>query len=167
MAKNTRKPRRRFNLRKVRIAGQVTIGNLGSGSVVKGSISQATVDSMRFISLNLAWTLEDFIAVDDGMEFGVAHSDYTAAEIEECLEAQGSMDIGDKIAQERANRLVRSLGVIDREVLFNDGKKLKTRLNWLMSEGDTLDAWIRNGSGTVWTTGSLLLAVGELWVTVA
>ncbi len=80
------------------------------------------------------------------------------------------MDIGNKIEQERANRLVRSIGIMggssdaDTSLNFNDGQKVRTKLNWLLSIGDTINLWVRNGSDTVYTTGTGLAVLGELWV---
>ncbi len=159
-------------MRKVRIAAGVAATALATGDVVVGAITSATTNTLRLISADLAYAWEDIQAqIDDGAEFGLAHSDYSAAEIEECLEAQASIDLGDKIAQEHANRLVRSIGKMPANtvaagsgVVFNDGNKKKTRLNWLLSIGDTLNLWIRNGSGVVWTTGSTIGAIGDLYV---
>ncbi len=127
---------------------------------------------MRFISLHASYSISNLAAViDDSFAFGVAHGDYSAAEIEECLEAGGAMDIGDKIAREQANRLVREIGTINGSaqsagegLTFNDGKPVKTKLNWLMGEGDPLQMWVRNNSATVYTTGSQLTIAGKLWV---
>ncbi len=162
-----------FRLRKVRITPAVAIGALASLAVVKSTGTSAAANTLRFISIDMSWSITDLAAnVDDAFQFGVAHSDYTAAEIEECLEATLSMDVGDKISQERANRLVREIGTISPTggtilgsgIAFNDGKPVKTRLNWLMAIGDTLDVWVRNGSGTVYTTGTILSGTGTLWV---
>ncbi len=137
-------------------------------------ITATATDPYRLLSVKLSYTWEDIAAsVDDGLEFGLAHSDYTAAEIEECLESQNSIDLGDKVAQEQANRLVRTVGRISGQtvstpdaggVQFNQGRPLKTKLNWKMSTGDTLALWIRNGSGTVWTIGGSVQAIGDFWV---
>ncbi len=128
---------------------------------------------MRVMSINLNWLISNLAAVaDGGFEFGVAHSDYSAAEIEESLEASGAIDVGDKVAQEQSNRLVRTIGTISPsgidtiggEVGFLGGRPVKTRLNWLLSIGDTLQAWVRNSTGTVYTTGSSLGWGGDMWV---
>ncbi len=107
---------------------------------------------------------------DDYCQFGVAHSDYTAAEIEEALEGTGGIDLGDKIGQERANRLVREIGAfantpqVSGGVGVNDGRPIKTRLNWKISIGDTLVLWARNASGVVFVTGSAIGATGNMWI---
>ncbi len=172
MAKKGRRTRRKFSLRRVRVAASVAIGALATLDVNTGLLTSAAADKLRFISLNASYAWSDFGALaDDTLEFGVAHSDYSAAEVEESLEAAGSIDLGDKVAQERANRLVRRIGIITSTSAgtlagrnFNDGVPVKTRLNWLMSAGDTLNIWFRNGSGTVYTTGSAITCIGDLWV---
>ncbi len=171
MARRPYPKRGAYGLRKVRVASAVAVGALAALDVTAGAITNAAADKIRFISLIAAWSWSDIsAALDDSMEFGVAHSDYSAAEIEEALEAGGSLDLGNKVEQERANRLVRSIGIMSNEgaaqggAQFNDGKPVKTRLNWLMSAGDTLSMWMRNGSGAVYTTGSTLVCSGALYV---
>ncbi len=165
--------RRRFNLRRVRLQAELAVGALAADDVVSGAITQAGVGTMRFMSIKANWSILDLgSSTDDNFQFGVAHSDYTAAEIEECLEAQGAIDVGDKVAQEQSNRLVRSIGVLTQSGLtaalggiqFNDGRPVKTKLNWLMSIGDTLVVWVRNGSANVYTTNALITTIGDLWV---
>ncbi len=164
---------RRYNLRKVRMAANVTIGALATLAVVKGGITAAASGTYRLMSIKCAYSISNLGAVvDDGFQFGVAHSDYSAAEIEECLEATASIDLGDKVAQEQANRLVRTIGTISpgggvaaaSGIPFADGRTVKTKLNWKMSIGDTLVGWVRNGSAVVYTTGATLTVQGDLWL---
>ncbi len=172
MAKRPYRKRRSFNLRRVRVQNELAIGALAADDVISGALTLAGVGTYRAMSIKCAWGLSDIpIGLDDNFQFGVAHSDYTAAEIEECLEAQESIDLGDKVAQERANRLVRLIGIMnpiivtaDTGAQFQNGRQVKTRLNWLMSIGDTLVVWVRNGSGTIWSTGTLITTIGDLWV---
>ncbi len=150
----------------------VALGALVTGDVLSGAASAAAANTLRIISLDMAWGIVDLGAgSDDGFTFGVAHSDYSAAEIEECLEATGSMDIGDKIEQERANRLVREIGTVSPQAAvagggatFNDGKRVKTRLNWVLAIGDSLSVWVRNASSANYTTGANIVGNGIMWV---
>lgn len=172
MGKHGRGRRRRsFNLRRVRVAGGTAAGALAAGDVTAAALTSAATDPYRLMSIKASYQILDLGAIpDDGYEFGLAHSDYTAAEIEECLESQGSIDLGNKVAQEQANRLVRTIGIISPQPVvsagayFNDGKPVATKLNWKMSSGDTLNLWVRNASQTVWTTGSIVAGIGNLWV---
>ncbi len=162
-----------FRLRKVAMTPALAVGALATLDVISGAGTSATTNTLRIISIEQAWSISDVGAsIDDNFQFGVAHSDYSAAEIEECLEATSSMDLGNKVENERANRLVRMIGTltwdgagaVDGGMKFNGGRPMKTRLNWLMSIGDTLNVWVRNGSGTVYTTGAILTGIGNLWV---
>ncbi len=172
MAKKGHGKNRRFTMRKVRINSSFLVGNLSSLDVGAGTITAAVADRLRVISANLSYSWSDIgAAVDDALTFGLAHSDYSAAEIEECLESNSSIDLGDKIAQEQANRLVRIVGTITNEsgaagggAKFNGGAPVKTKLNWKLAAGDQLGIWVRNASGTVYTTGSAIVAAGDLWV---
>ncbi len=165
--------RSRRTPRRVRLAAGISATALAAKDVVSGAITAVATETYRLLSVRLSYVWEDIAAVaDDGLEFGLAHSDYSAAEIEECLESQNSIDLGDKTAQEQSNRLVRSIGRISNYGTvvdgggsqFNDGRPLKTRLNWLMTTGKTLNMWIRNSSGTVWTIGSSVQAIGDIYI---
>ncbi len=166
-----RRRRRTFNLRRVRTTSSSAIGALASLDVLVGPIINTASNAYRVMSLNLTWGISDLGATaDDGQEFGVAHSDYSAAEVEECLEAAASIDIGDKVAIEQANRLVRVIGQMTGApgtgagLSYNEGLPVKTKLNWAIGIGDTLNVWVRNGSGTVYTTGATITATGDIWV---
>lgn len=173
MAKRRASSRRKFNLRMVRLNNRVAAGALASLDVTSGSIMDAATNPYRLVTLKASYSWTDIPNnVDGGFTFGVAHSDYTAAEIEECLEAQGAIDRSDKIAAEQSNRLVRQIGVIEsRDTnaasgtrVFNDGRQRKTKLNWYIGIGEDISIWIRNASNTAWTTGSNIQVAGEMWV---
>ncbi len=168
-----KKRSRRFNLRRVRINAKVAAGALATLDVAIGDITDAATDPYRLMSLKAAYSWVDIAAViDDGFDFGVSHGDYTAAEVEECLEAAAAIDRGDKISLEQSNRLVRQIGsiagsninVASSSQTFRTGMMVKTKLNWYMATGDKLKGWIRNQSGVVWTTGSSLGVAGEIWI---
>ncbi len=163
---------RKFNLRPIRVNSGLSIGALASADVISGAITNNATNNMRITSAHLSYSWADIqAAIDDAAAFGLAHGDYTAAEIEECLEAGGAMDKGDKIALEHSSRLVREIGqmtgphdTVGAGVSFADGRVVKTKLNWNLSIGEALQAWVRNNSGVVYTTGSTLAIAGKLWV---
>ncbi len=169
-----RKParRRKFNLRQVRVSSTVTIGALAAADVVAGAIGGTADSPVRIMSFKGTFSWIDIAAVNDGaMEFGLAHGDYTAAEIEECLEATTSMALGDMVAQERADRKVRVMGtiqgnpaVVNGESPANDGRPIKVKLNWLIPAGENISAWAKNSSGAVYIIGSSLSILGSFWV---
>ncbi len=158
-------------MRRVRLEAGNAIGALAAGDVISAAMTAVSANRYRVVSVIASYALTDLGAqIDDTQQFGIAHSDYTDAEIEECLEATAAIDIGDKVAQEKANRLVREIGTIVPGTIsaggagFNDGRPVKTRLNWMIGIGDTLRLYVRNGSGAVYTTGATLKAKGNLWV---
>ncbi len=168
-----RKPtkRRKFNLRRVRVSKAAAVGALAAADLIAVTLSGPYTNMTRIVSAKLMFSWIDKTLADGGMEFGLAHGDYSAAEIEECLEASTSPDIGDKIAQERANRMVRSLGTISGaqsvdlgEAAFNDGRPIHVKLNWLIPDDENLIVWMKNSSGTIYATGSSLSVLGDLWV---
>ncbi len=166
-----KRARRSFNLRRVRVAGGAAAGALAALDVTASAITASATDPYRLVTVDLTYQVIDLgAATDDGYEFGLAHSDYSATEIEECLEALSSIDLGNKVVQEQVNRLVRTIGVIAPKGIvggggiFNDGKPVKTKLNWRMSSGDILNLWVRNASQVVWTTGSVVTVLGNLWI---
>ncbi len=168
-----KRAKRSFNLRPVRVNSGMSIGALASADVISAAITNNATNNMRVVSAHLAYTWADIQAtIDDALAFGLAHGDYSAAEIEECLEAGGAMDKGDKIALEQSNRLVREVGqfsglsggVVGAGAAVNDGRPIKTKLNWNLSIGEALQVWVRNNSGVVYTTGSTLSTAGKLWV---
>ncbi len=173
MASKPKGRRRKFNLRKVTINTAVAAGALAAGDVIGGAVTASAVETYRLMSVDCSYNWSNIGAIiDDGATFGLAHGDYTDAEIEECLEATGSIDLGDKLAQEKTNRLVRSIGTISNSgalaaaggASFADGRRVKTKLNWEFQTGKTLTLWIRNASATVWTTASSVTMAGDIWI---
>ncbi len=139
--------------------------NLGTKNLVSGNLMPSSDSKYRLLSLRFTATWLNIVALaDGGAMFGVAHGDYSATEIEECIEATASINLGDKIANEKANRLVRVLGtfpstrssVADSEEVWNDGRMSKVKLNWVFPIGKSPVIWIYNQSETFWTTGSTL-----------
>ncbi len=119
------------------------------------------------VSATLTWIVSAGTAGEGPVTVGYAHSDYSITEIKECLEAFAAIDQGDKVAQERANRLVRTVGTVrfpGGAAALNDGKPIKTRLNWLINIGDSVNMFAFNEDIGVLTTGALLTASGDLWV---
>ncbi len=136
-----------------------------------------TVDDTTFItSLKASWSLEDFT---DGagigpIVVGVAHSDYTLAEIEEWIELTTGWSQADMVSKEISGRRIRRVGTfatdassgVDVSVL-NDGRPIRTKLNWSLSEGQGLSLWAYNsGSNAIATTVPRVHVEGKgnLWM---
>ncbi len=128
-------------------------------------LTGAADGAYRVRSIEASWRSQELTDADGPLVVGYAHSDYSVTEIKECIEASASISQGDKIAQERANRLVRVVGSLgdagDDEL--NDGLPVKTKLNWLIAIGDQVNAFVYN-DGITMTTGALVRINGHLWI---
>ncbi len=150
--------------KKLQIADVLTLGVLASGDVISEALPTVLTQDRRISSVDLLWGVRGLTAGEGPIDAGVAHSDYSAAEIEECLEATGSWSDTDKVAAEQANRLVCRIVTFSGEVaeeVANDGKPIKTKLNWRIPDGSTLQTWTRNRSGATLTTGGVVVLDGH------
>ncbi len=140
-----------------------------------GAVTNTVSDACRVSSIRAGYTLSDMTPVANAGPIAVyvAHSDYTAAEVEGFIEAASAWDLGDKIAKEVRSRLVRLIGVFDipsnatESSRLNEGRPIKTRLNWLLADGDGLKFIAYNmGVAALATTNPNLNVFGNanLWV---
>ena len=148
-----KRPFRRYLRGKVN--QEISIGTIGSkaanATVMPDSVSEkAWISSMR-----ASWALSNYTPVADAgpILVGVAHSDYSTAEIEEFLETLGSWDEGDLIEQERARRRIRVVGVFEEPedttdvVVLGDGGAITTKLGWMLQSGMSLKTFTYNLGG--------------------
>ncbi len=174
MVKHKRRKYRRY------LRGDIDIENALGTLLTRDVISQlngGVVAERTFVSsVKATHTLQDF-ALDgnDGpISIGIAHSDYTDAEIEAWLENAGSWDEGNKIQQEIARRKIKLVGTfeglgaaaeITQIFALNDGKPILTKLNWILTTGQTLRFWAYNAGASTLATGSSVFSRGHanLW----
>lgn len=160
--------RRRYSLRKVRVTPEIALLTLASDVALSVAGSGASDAVYRAISMQMTWTYNGATGGDGPITVGYCHSDYSVAEIKECLEAQAAVATGNKIALEQSNRLVRIVGTIravaNAGSALNDGKPIKTRLNWLITVGDQVNFFAFNENTAALTTGGVINAVGNMWV---
>lgn len=138
------------------------LGTLAAQSLVSTNFDE-TVNERTFISSIVAtWSMSDWTPTTDAgpIVVGVAHSDYTAAEIEQYIENTGSWDEGNKVQQEVARRQIKEIGTFGDPgatattiQVLKDGIKLKTKLKWILNQGQTIQVWAYNqGQAAVATT---------------
>ncbi len=158
---------RKFNLRKVKTTGGVALGALANVTVQTGALVGTADGAYRLMSTNLLWSIKNQTVGEGPIVVGVAHGDYSVAEIKEAIESGSSINIGDKVAIEKGNRLVREIGVFSglaTEETLNDGRPIKTRLNWAIPIGINVNCFAYNDSGAQLNTGTIVDATGPLWV---
>ncbi len=135
-----------------------------------GTVNERTLVS----SIEATWVLSGVTptAGVGPMVVGVAHSDYTASEIEDYLDLDTTWDEGDKISQEIGRRKIRRVGSFEAaddlvdSISLNDGKAIKTKLNWILLQGQTLSTWCYNGGLVSFVTTTPTLVVNghaNLW----
>jgi len=165
LAKHPRK-RRRYSLRRVRITPELPLATLATDTALIVSLTGVSENSYRAVTVSATWSLLGLTAAEGPITVGYAHSDYTVAEIKACLEANAAISQRNKTVQESANRLVRVIGTFPSQAnsVLNHGSPIKTRLNWLITIGESVNAFAFNeGTGTL-TTGAVLNLTGNLWV---
>lgn len=160
------------------LAGRIDItlivGALATKDVTVQVETGVLEESAWLSSVKCVWSMNGFTEVvgDGPLYVGVAHSDYSGAEIEEWIENTGSWARGDKIAQEMSARKIRQVGIFDSDASsaagldhLNDGRPITTKCGWNLTTGDTVKMWVYNaGAGGV-TSGAAMHVLGHanLW----
>lgn len=155
----------RKGFRSLPFQDSLTLGALAASDVVSEAFAQTVTEDTWLISADVSWSINGHTATQGPIDVGLAHSDYTAAEIEECLEIASSWDVGDKIAQEKRRRKVRFVGTFNGDQeheSLNDGVPIKTKLGFKLAEGDTLSLWAYNRDGAALTTGTVVVVNGRI-----
>ncbi len=146
-----------------------------AGSTAAGSTISDTVTEKAWVSSVLArWSIHDWTpAVNEGpIVCGLAHSDYSTAEIEQWFENTGSWEAHDLVQQEIAKRKIRLVGIfqnpaaVGESSVLNNGLPVRTKCGWMLGTGQTLRPWVYNvGTAALATTGPQLEVAGHanLW----
>ncbi len=140
---------------------EMAIGTLGAKVVIFAGFDQTVVERTFISSVIARWSLKNVTpsATAGPLLVGIAHGDYTAAEIEEWVENTGSWSEADLVQQEVGRRKIRKVGIFpntgavaDASVL-NNGLPVRTKLGWILTTGQTVSSWAYNlGTGPYATT---------------
>ncbi len=160
-----RTPRRRMNLRRVRVTPEIALATLASDTAITTALTGNSTVPYRAMSVIATWAVAGITVTEGPITLGLAHSDYSVTEIKEALEAGASIDPGNKIANEQSNRLIRIVGVVDENApTLNNGRTIKTRLNWAISIGQAVNMFAFNEDTASLSTGAKFTLTGNLWV---
>ncbi len=153
----------------------MALGTLAADTVI-GSNFDGSVNERTFVSsVEAIYTMDQFTAnSDDGpIIVGIAHSDYSDAEIEAWVEnVAGGWNEGDLVAQEVGKRKIRRVGTFpagasaNDNAALNEGRPMRTKANWILLQGQTVKVWAYNaGSSALATTDPTLHVQGHanLW----
>ncbi len=147
-----------------------------AGRTLVSSAFDDVVDERSLISSIVAtYSLEEYTDITSAgpVMVGIAHSDYSSAEIEEVIENTGSWSEGDLVSREIGARKVKIIGVFQQKLdtplersVLNVGKPIKTKLNWILNQGQSLQLWGFNlGTVAFATTVPIIRVQGHanLW----
>lgn len=154
----------------VRFFDSLSLGTLANEDVVGGDMigGQQVIDDMWLYSIRSNWTVDDLTVGQGPIIVGVAHGDYTDAEIEEWIEANASISQQNLVENEQARRKIRQVGVFSGAAVaesLNDGKPIKTKLGFVLQSGETLRMWAYNFSGDALSvTVPVIRALGSLFM---
>ncbi len=166
MPPKSKRQRRRTPVKKLKISEVSDLGALGAGSIFAEDYDDSVSEKMFLLSIEATFALGEHTPDQGPITFGVAHSDYTSAEITEWFAATNNWDTGNKVAQEFARRKIRQVGTFSgalaQEVL-NDGRPIKTRLRFGLESGQTLQTWAINEDTSTLTTGTRISTNGQIW----
>ncbi len=162
------KPRRRGRkwLRGVVLEGLALL-TLGNSTLLGGNVTDTVSEKSWLASLYAVWSIRGVTVGEGPIRVGVAHSDYSDAEVEEWIENAGSWDEGDLVQQEVAKRKIRLVGAfqcLGADEVLNDGRTIRTKLGWIADTGQSLKIWAYNASGGSLTTGSVVGVAGEVTI---
>ena len=153
----------------------LSLGTLAAATLLSAIFDETVNERTLVSSIVVSWSLSNWTpAQGDGpIVVGVAHSDYTDAEIEAVIENVGSWNEGDMVlSREVAKRLVRRVGqfeipsAAEGGTVLNDGRPIKTKLNWILLQNQTLRYWAYNqGTSALATTSPDIRIQGHanLW----
>jgi len=154
---------------------KLQLGTLGAKTLIGSLVADTVVDTTWISSVKATWSMDAFTesTLDGPIQVGIAHSDYSDAEVEEWVENNtGTWDAGDLISQEIGRRKIRVVGLFKnpQSILetaeLNDGLPVTTKAGWMLSPGDTIRIWAYNtGDGAVQATDPAVRAEGHanLW----
>lgn len=146
----------------------LALGALASNVVVASNFGNVVDQEVYAISCDAVVSGHGFTTSEGPILVGLAHGDYSAAEIEEWLEANASWVSSDQIANEKAKRKCRIIGYLEEmtggDRLCNNGNVIRVKLGWKVQEGETLNLWAYNEGSAVLTTGGIVEVKGPIYL---
>ncbi len=139
---------------------ELSIGTLASKTLITAIFDDVVASPTLISSIVASYVLSEVTAgtAVGPLLVGVAHSDYSDAEIEAVIENVNSWQSDDLIGKEVAGRLVRVIGTFTQppsateSVSLNDGKPIKTKLNWRVDDAESLRMWAYNLGAAAFAT---------------
>ncbi len=161
MVKHKRRSRRRRYL-KGKIDHLLDIGTLAAQTLISSDIVDTLTDAAWMTSVKATYSLNSVTQTDNlgPLLVGIAHSDYSSAEIEEWIESTTSWETKDKVGQEVARRYIREVGIFNisgstsavNNYALNEGRPITTKCGWMLEGGQTVKFWAYNTGSAAFAT---------------
>ncbi len=161
MAKKPSKRRRMTGYFAGNIDMDMPLGTLAAQTVLLQGVGDVVAEKTFVSSIHNTYTLQGMSPGDNigPLMVGVAHSDYSTGEVEAWIELSTGWSQADLVSRETANRLIRKIGVFESPLnsgvssSLNDGRAIKTKLNWTLISGQSLNFFVYNlGTAALGTT---------------
>ncbi len=157
----------RRGISKARFNDELSLGALSGNVLVGTTSSDLTPDEDTFVvSMDVTVGIYNHTVQEGPLTFGVAHSDYSDAEIEQWFENSNSMKKQDLIAQEIAKRKIRTIGQlsgVDTEMVLNDGNPIRVPIRFVIGEAQFMKFWCYNEMNSALTTNTIAVFAGDCW----
>ncbi len=142
----------------------------GSGEIALSTLATATgiVDPLTFgentlsdnyfvNSVQVGVGVTGFTDGEGPLLIGIAHADYSLAEIEQWVEQTAAYTRANLIGREIANRLIRKIGIVTLAAGSAVRRSKKMKLNWQLHAGNSgLQLWVYNLDTNTLTTGCVV-----------
>lgn len=166
MTKKKQTGKNRKNFVAIPFEGLITLGTLGSNTVLAVPLLGSVFGEDIFIvSVDVLASIRGLTTTEGPLVLGLAHSNLTVAEVAEALAAEVT-DPDDFIARERARRPVRRFGLFNdgsANQVINDGKMLRVPVRFSVGDNHDLDIFVMNRSGATLTTGAIIPFQGTIF----
>ncbi len=149
------------------VNNELALSTLAKDALLSSALGQSPGEEMWLKMIRATWSVKALAAGEGPLLVGVAHEDYSNAEIEEYLENAAQWDIGDKIAQEQSRRLIRVVGVLalnDSTFALNNGNPIDTPLRFKCQEDQSLKIWVMNKGSDPLSTGAIVHVNGNVFM---
>ncbi len=171
-AARRRRRRRNPNFFMQHFVAQLPLGTLGSSTVVKQAVTAALETKQKMISVDCQFSIDNYTntPLDGPLVVGFNHSDYTVGEVQEALDTPVSNQ-GSRTEIERNRRWVRRVGTLVPigindgtigSMVLRNGQPIRTKLNWVINDGDALEFFALNSGSSGLATGAVLNISGTI-----
>ncbi len=165
-----KKPRRkRVRLIKGTLEHNLVLATLAAAVGILEA-TDTVVDRSYLLSVEATYAIEGMTQADGPIKLYWAHSDYTLAEIEQYIESTTAWSDADEISKEISRRKIRQVGVIGPPAVTGaaaplaDGMPVKTKIGFVVNEGQGLNLVAYNDGGAALTTGAVVRVDGHCWI---